>query len=120
LAGRGGTREARRLGLAEDRDRGGDAASARPRDTARLLGREVALMHEADGVILADAGGGKPAPAAPVAAYVAKAFGDRLAQVRSAMEELAGRFERGELHRVGFRRAPRAKLDLPEIRDARQ
>jgi hypothetical protein len=77
-------------------------------------------MHEADGVILADAGGGKPAPAAPVAAYVAKAFSDRLAQVRSAMEELAGRFERGELHRVGFRRAPRAKLDLPEIRDARQ
>jgi hypothetical protein len=112
--------KARRLGIAEDRDRGGDAASARPRDTARLLGREVALMHEADGVILADAGGGKPAPAAPVAAYVAKAFSDRLAQVRSAMEELAGRFERGELHRVGFRRAPRAKLDLPEIRDARQ
>ena len=92
-------------------------------------------MHEADGVILADAGGGKPAPAAPVAAYVAKAFGDRLAQVRSAIEELAGRFERGELHRVGVRLyeafrpevpadvrgwGTEGETDLPEIRDARQ
>ena len=92
-------------------------------------------MHEADGVILADAGGGKPAPAAPVAACVAKAFGDRLAEVRSAMEELADRFVRGELHRVGFRLyeafrlevpadmrgwGAKGELDPPEIRDARQ
>ena len=70
-------------------------------------------MHEADGVILADAGGGKPAPAAPVAACVAKAFGDRLAEVRSAMEELADRFVRGELHRVGFRLYEAFRLEVP-------
>jgi hypothetical protein len=54
-------------------------------------------------VVLADAGGSKPAKAAPVQAYVAKAFGSRLGEVRAAMEELAARFEPEELNRVGFR-----------------
>ncbi len=117
VAGTAAHAKARRLGTAEERGRGGDAApttaSAAPRDTAWLLGREVPLAHDADGVVLADAGGGKPAPAAPVAAYVAKAFGDRLAEVRSAMEELAGRFEPGELNRVGFRLYERFRPEVP-------
>src|SRR5215208_572146 len=75
VAGTAARAKARRLGLADERERGeGAAGRAEPRDTARLLGREVPLAHDADGVVLADAGGGKPAPAAPVAAYVAKAF----------------------------------------------
>lgn len=113
VAGTAARAKARRLGIAEERDRGRDAPSAKPRDTARLLGREVALAHDADGVVLADAGGGKPAPAAPVAAYVAKAFGGRLAEVKAAMEELAGRFEPGELNRVGFRLYEAFRPEIP-------
>lgn len=134
VAGTAARAKARRLGIAEERDRREDATqTTEPRDTARLLGKEVPLAHDADGVVLADAGGGKPAPAAPVAAYIGKAFGDRLAEVRSAMEELAGRFESGELNRVGFRLYERfrpevpadvrgwgakGELDLEQIRDA--
>ena len=113
VAGTAARTKARRLGIAEERDRGRDAPPAKPRGTARLLGREVALAHDADGVVLADAGGGKPAAAAPVAAYVAKAFGGRLAEVKAAMEELAGRFEPGELNRVGFRLYEAFRPEVP-------
>ncbi len=105
--------KARRLGIAEDRGHGEDAALPAPRATARLLGKEVALARDADGVVLADAGEGKPAAAAPVAAYVAKAFGSRLAEVRGAMEELAGRFEPGELNRIGFRLYEAFRPEVP-------
>ena len=133
VAGTAARAKARRLGLAEERDRGSaDAPPAKPRNTARLLGREIGLTHDADGVVLADAGGGKPAAAAPVAAYVAKAFGGRLAEVRATMEELAGRFEPQELNRIGFRLyeafrpevpadvrgwGAKGELDLRKIRD---
>lgn len=115
VAGTAARAKARRLGIAEERGReeGAAPASAGPRDTARLLGKEVALAHDADGVVLAHAGGGRPAPAAPVAAYVAKAFGSRLAEVRAAMEELAGRFEPQELNRVGFRLYERFRPEVP-------
>lgn len=117
VAGTAAHAKARRLGIAEERDRGKDAAPAKPRDTARLLGRDVPLAHDADGVVLADAGGGKPAPPAPVAAYVAKAFGERLAEVRAAMEQLAGGFEPEELNRVGFRLYEAFRPEVPQ--DAR-
>ena len=113
VAGTAARAKARRLGIAEERGRGEDTAPAKPRDTARLLGREVPLSHDAHGVVLADAGGGKPAAAAPVAAYVAKAFGNRLAEVRAAMEELAGRFEPEELNRVGFRLYEAFRPEVP-------
>ncbi len=96
--------KARRLGIAEEKDHAKDRAEAAPRPaerTARLLGKTIRLTHDEDGVVLAD-GGGKPAPAAPVRAYVAKAFGGRLAEVRRAMEDLAARYEPEELNR-GFR-----------------
>jgi hypothetical protein len=134
VAGTAARAKARRLGIAEERDGGKDGSSpTKPRETARLLGRDVPLTHDADGVVLADAGGGKPSPAAPVAAYVAKALGARLAEVRGAMEELAGRFEPDELNRVGFRLyegfrpevppdvrgwGAKGQLDLRRIRDA--
>jgi hypothetical protein len=113
VAGTAARAKARRLGIAEERGRGEDTAPAKPRDTARLLGREVPLSHDAHGVVLADAGGGKPAAAAPVAAYVAKAFGSRLAEARAAMEELAGRFEPEELNRVGFRLYEAFRPEVP-------
>ena len=83
-------------------------------------------------MVLAE-GEGKPAPAAPVQAYVTKAFGEHLAAVRKGMEDLAARHGPEELNRIGFRlyeafrpEVPRdvkgwgAKglLDLARIRDA--
>jgi hypothetical protein len=113
VAGTAARAKARRLGIAEERDRGKDAAPAKPRDTAQLLGKVVRLTQDADGIVLADAGGGNPAAAAVVAAYMAKALGSRLAEVRGAMEELAERFEPGELNRVGFRLYEAFRPEVP-------
>ena len=78
-------------------------------------------------------GEGKPAPAAPVQAYVTKAFGEHLAAVRKAMEDVATRYKPEELNRVGFRLyeafrpevpsdvrgwGAKGMLDLTKIRDA--
>ena len=113
VAGTAARAKARRLGISEERDRAKDAAPATPLDTARLLGKSVRLTHDADGVVLADAGEGRPAPAAPVGAYIAKAFGGRLAEVRGAMEALAGRLEPEELNRVGFRLYEHFRPEVP-------
>ena len=106
VAGTAARAKARRLGIAEEKDHAKERAETAPRaspdGTARLLGKAIRLAHDKDGVVLAE-GGGKPAPATPVRAYVAKAFGDRLAEVRKAMEALAARYEPEELNRVGFR-----------------
>ena len=48
-----------------------------------------------------------------MAAYVAKAFGKRLAEVRAAMEEPAGRVEPQELKRIGFRRCEGFRPETP-------
>jgi hypothetical protein len=103
VAGTAARAKARRLGIAEDRDRTADAAPMKPQATTRLLGRDIPLTHDDDGVVLADAGNGKPAPAAPAAAYVAKAFGSMLGGVRAAMTALANRMDPEDLNRVGFR-----------------
>ncbi len=100
---RGGHRraKARRIGIAEESDQAKERAEAAPRPaegSARPLGKTIRLTHDEDGVVLAD-GGGKPAPAAPVRAYVAKAFGDHLAEARKALEDLAARYEPEELNR---------------------
>ena len=114
---RGGHRraKARRLGIAEESDQAKERAEAAPRPaegSARLLGKTIRLTHDEDGVVLAD-GGGKPAPAAPVRAYVAKAFGDHLAEARKALEDLAARYEPEELNRVGFRLYERFRPEVP-------
>jgi hypothetical protein len=44
-----------------------------------------------------------PCNAYCVERYLAKAFGDHLADVRAAMEGLAARYDRTELNRIGFR-----------------
>jgi hypothetical protein len=113
VAGTAARAKARRLGIAEQRDHGKDASLRPLQDTARLLGKDVKLTHDADGVVLADAGDGKPASAAPVAAYIAKAFGGRLAEVRAAMEALAAGIEPQELNRVGFRLYERFRPEVP-------
>lgn len=115
VAGTAARAKARRLGVAEERDRDADAAgpaAAKHRPTARLLGREIGLTLDADGVVLAE-GDGKPAPAAPVLAYVTRAFGARLPEVREAMEALAAWYEPEELNRVGFRLYEHFRPDVP-------
>jgi hypothetical protein len=115
VAGTAARAKARRLGIAEERDHAKDAhgaAPARAQDTAQLLGRKIRLTHDADGVVLAE-GEGKPAPAAPVKTYVAKAFGDHLAAVRKAMEDLAAKYEPEELNRVGFRLYEHFRPEVP-------
>lgn len=103
VAGTAARAKARRLGLGDEAEQQDGTASLKPRETARLFGKEVPLTQDADGQVLADAGGGKPAPAAPVQAYVGRAFGRHLPAVRAAMEELAARYDPAELNRIGFR-----------------
>ena len=135
VAGTAARAKARRLEVTEERDHGKDAkaaAPARAQDTAQLLGKKIRLTHDAAGVVLAK-GEGKPAPAAPVQAYVTKAFGEHLAAVRKAMEDLAKQHEPEELNRIGFRLyeafrpevpsdvkgwGAKGMLDLAKIRDA--
>jgi hypothetical protein len=115
VAGTAARAKARRLGIAEEKDQVKDRAEAAPRPaegTARLLGRTIRLTHDKDGVVLAE-GGGKAAPAGPVQAYVAKAFGGHLAEVRKAMEDLAARYDPEELNRVGFRLYEHFRPEVP-------
>jgi len=116
VAGTAAQAKARRLGIAEEHgkgaEHGGDAAP-HPRETVRLLGRDVPVAHGGDGAVLADDGGGKPAPAAPAQAYVAKAFGARLDEARAAMEALAASVPPEELNRTGFRLYEHFRPEVP-------
>lgn len=115
VAGTAARAKARRLGLAEEKDHAKEARAAAPpgpQDTALLLGRRIRLTQDEDGVVLAE-GEGKPAPAAPVRAYLARAFGSHLPAVRQAMEALAGRFAPEELNRIGFRLYEQFRPEVP-------
>ena len=115
VAGTAARAKARRLGISEERDHAKDAKSAAParaQETAQLLGKKIRLTHDADGVVLAE-GEGRPAPAAPVHAYITKAFGERLSEVRQAMEDLAARYEPNELNRIGFRLYEQFRPEVP-------
>ena len=66
-----------------------------------LLGKTIRLLPNADGELRA-ADGDLAADPVAVQRYLAKAFGERLAEVREAMEELARRYAPAELNRIGF------------------
>lgn len=69
----------------------------------RLPGCEVPfLVAAADGTLRAD-DNGKPASAKFVESYITRAFGDRLPEVRAAMEAAAVSLLPDELNGVGFR-----------------
>lgn len=113
VAGTAARAKARRLGIAEphEREPAAEAVLSRPRPTTRLLGKEIPLTRDADGVLLA--GDGRPVPSAPARAYIAKAFGERLAAVRAAMEALAATRAPDELNRVGFRLYESFRPEVP-------
>jgi len=77
-----------------------------------LLGKEIRLLPNEDGELRA-ADSDQPSDPAGVHRYLAKAFGDHLADVRAAMEELAGRHEPAELNRIGFRLYEKFRPDVP-------
>ena len=114
VAGASAQAKARRLGIAdehqgEDRAAGERHAKAAPARTLRLLGREIAV---ADNGAALDKG--KPASAAGVRTYLSRAFGDRLGEVRAAMDKLAASLPPDELDRVGFRLYERFRPEVPE------
>lgn len=55
------------------------------------LGAGAVLVPQAEGPPLADRGDGVGVPAAPVQAYLQRAFGHRIDEARAAMAELAAR-----------------------------
>jgi hypothetical protein len=115
VAGTAARAKARLLGIADEKDHVKQrtvAADTNSHQTAQLLGKKIVLTHDKDGVVLAE-GGGKPAPAGPVQAYVAKAFGGHLAEVRKAMEALAAQYKPDELNRVGFRLYEHFRPEVP-------
>ena len=115
VAGTAAHAKARRLGLAEDREkpRGDMPEAAAPPRRVRLLGKDIPLA-DADGFKLAAGSDGKPAPAAPVRNYLSRAFGARLAEARDAMETLAASLPPEELNRVGFRLYEQFRPEVPE------
>ena len=117
VAGTAARAKARRLGLAEDRQeedgphRQGDVGGEH--STVRLLGREIPVSRSGGGPPLA-AQDGRPQSPAAVRNYLARAFGDRLGEVRAAMEALAGSLPSGELNRIGFRLYEGFRPEVPK------
>jgi hypothetical protein len=117
VAGTAARAKARRLGIDEEpkaAQEGEDGHRPTPRQTVRLLGREVPVTRGEDGVLLAAEGDGKAASPAGVRNYVARAFGNRLDEVRQVMEALAASLEPEELNRVGFRLYEHFRPEVPE------
>jgi hypothetical protein len=117
VAGSSARSKARRLGLAEERheaaEREAKVAAIKPHETVRLLGRDIPVLPAPDGTLRAE-DDGKPAASKPVQSYIARAFGDRLPEVRAAMEALAASLPPEELNRIGFRLYERFRPEVPE------
>ncbi len=112
VAGTAARAKARRLGLAEEKQH--ESRPAAPaRAVTSLLGRDIPLTHDSDGVVLAERDG-RPAAAAPVAAYLTRAFGPHFGETRAAMEALADGFAPEELNRLGFRLYERFRPEVPQ------
>jgi hypothetical protein len=81
-----------------------------------LLGKTIRLLPNADGELRA-ADDDQPADPVGVERYL-EAFGDHLADIRAAMEELAGRYDLRELNRIGFRLYEKFRPEIPHGNEA--
>ena len=112
--------KARAIGREErNKERDADAPGLRDEYATApvfLLGKTVRLLPNADGELRA-ADGGQPGDPVAVERYLAKAFGDHLAEVRVAMEALAGRYEPAEANRIGFRLYEKFRPEVPAGND---
>jgi hypothetical protein len=116
VAGSAARAKARSIGR-EERKADRDADTPRLREVhvtppVFLFGKTVRLLANADGELRA-ADIDQPSDHTAVERYLAKAFGDHLAEVRSAMEELANRYQPTELNRIGFRLYESFRPDVP-------
>lgn len=117
VAGTAARAKARRLGIVEERNHAEPRkapASVPSRRMVHLLGREVPVVETASGLLLAADAQGRPAGAAPVRNYLARAFGERLAETRTAMEALAKAIPPEELNRIAFHLYERFRPEVPE------
>jgi hypothetical protein len=118
VAGSSARAKARRIGIIDEKQQAAEcharAAELQPkRQTVRLLGRDIPVLAADDGTLRAE-DDGKPASAKSVHGYIARAFGDRLADARAAMQGLAASLPPEELNRVGFRLYEQFRPDVPE------
>lgn len=107
VAGPSAHAKARWLGIIEEKQeaeerRAKTAQSMQWRQTVRPRGRETPVLPADDGSLRAEHDG-KPASDKSVQSYIARAFGDRLAEARAAMEALAAPLPSEDLNGVGFR-----------------
>lgn len=121
VAGSSARAKARRIGIIDEKqaaeERQAHAVDLKPdHQIAKLLGRDIPVVPADDGSLRAE-DNGKPGSARSVQAYIAKAFGERLADVREAMQTLAMSMPPDELNRVGFRLYERFR---PDVRDGVQ
>jgi hypothetical protein len=117
VAGSSARAKARRLGISGEKqdaeERHTPATELKPRrQTVHLLGRDIPVLAADDGTLCAE-DDGKPASAERVESYIARRFGDRLAEARAAMEALAASLPPAELNRVGFGLYERFRPDVP-------
>jgi hypothetical protein len=77
-----------------------------------LLGWEISVLPAPDGTPRANEQG-KPMAAAGVRSYIARAFGDRLDEVRAEMVALAATLPPDELKRLGFRLYEKFRPEVP-------
>ena len=113
VAGSSARVKARAIGLEEKHEGGGlrDAAKPAPRQTVRLLGRDLPVVEQNGSPYALDHD--KPATPAPARAYVEKAFGEHLPAVRKAMQALADSLPPEELNRIGFRLYEHFRPEVP-------
>lgn len=110
IAGIAARAKARRLGTEDAAPSGRDASQA----SVVLLGHEIPVTHDEQGVLLAAEPDGTPAPGGPAGNYVRRAFGDRLAEVQGAMQRVAASYPEEELNRSGFRLYESFRTARPE------
>src|SRR3954453_5656551 len=116
VAGAAARVKARNIGREERKaDRDADTPGlAAPHVTAPvlLLGKTIRLLTTEDGEFRA-ADGDAPADPAAVQRYLAKAFGDHLAEVRAAMEGLTASLPPEELTPIGFKLYEKFRPEVP-------
>jgi hypothetical protein len=78
-----------------------------------LLGREIPVLFAEDRTHRANEKG-KPMAAPRCKAYIVRAFGDRLEEVRPKMAALAASLPPDELNRVGFRLSEIFRPEVPK------
>ena len=117
VAGSSARVKARSIGLEEkhpdraEHDAAKPAISTVPRQTVRLLGRDILVIEHNGSQFALE--GEKPASPSRAHAYVEKALGRRRGAVRRAMDALARSLPPEELNRVAFRLYEQFRPEVP-------